>query len=162
MGAIYLALDTDLHRQVAMKIVRAGAGSGITSTPFDVPPPPPGDEGPGSFGELRARFLREAMVTGMMEHPGVIPVYELGQTAAGVPYYTMRFVKGRRTLRTAMTEATARDDRLALLEPFLKVCDTLAYAHARGILHRDLKPENIALGEFGEVIVLDWGLAKIK
>lgn len=162
MGAIYLALDTDLHRQVAMKIVRAGDGTRGTKTPFDVPPPPADDGSPGSFGELRARFLREAMVTGMMEHPGVIPVYELGQTDAGVPYYTMRYVKGRRTLRSAMNDAKTRDDRLALLEPFLKVCDTIAYAHARGILHRDLKPENIALGEFGEVIVLDWGLAKIR
>ncbi len=163
MGAIYLALDTDLHRQVAMKIVRAGEGSRGTTTPFDVAPPrADDDEARTSFGELRARFLREAMVTGMMEHPGVIPVYELGQTEAGVPYYTMRYVKGRRTLRSAMNDATSRDDRLALLEPFLKVCDTIAYAHARGILHRDLKPDNVALGEFGEVIVLDWGLAKIR
>ena len=162
MGTIYLALDTDLHRQVAMKIVRAGQSSSGTKTPFDVAPPPADDGSPGSFGELRVRFLREAMVTGMMEHPGVIPVYELGQTESGVPYYTMRYVKGRRTLRSAMEEAKTRDDRLALLEPFLKVCDTIAYAHARGILHRDLKPENVALGEFGEVIVLDWGLAKIR
>jgi len=162
MGAIYLALDTDLHRQVAMKIVRAGPGSASAATPFDVPPPPADGDEPGSFGELRARFLREAMVTGMMEHPGVIPVYELGQTEAGVPYYTMRYVRGRRTLRTAMAEAKSTDDRLALVEPFLKVCDTIAYAHARGILHRDIKPENVALGEFGEVIVLDWGLAKIR
>ena len=72
------------------------------ATPFDAAPPSPDADPSGTFGELRARFLREAMVTGMMEHPGVIPVYELGQTDAGVPYYTMRFVKGSRTLRTAM------------------------------------------------------------
>jgi len=164
MGVVYLALDTDLNRQVAMKIVRpidAPRGS-APGTPFDLAPPPAASDTAGSFGELRQRFLREAMVTGLMEHPGVIPVYELGQTEAGVPYYTMRYVRGRRTLRVAMDEASGREARWALLEPFLKICDTLAYAHARGIIHRDLKPENVALGSFGEVIVLDWGIAKIR
>ena len=166
MGVVYLAVDTDLNRQVAMKIVRPpGRARGqAPGTPFDAPAPAVSDvsDPDDPFVQLRERFLREAMVTGLMEHPGVIPVYELGQTDAGVPYYTMRDVRGRRTLRVAMDEAKTVDERLALLEPFLKVCDTLAYAHARGIIHRDLKPENVALGEFGEVIVLDWGLAKLK
>ena len=164
MGVVYLALDTDLNRQVAFKIVRpAGTrrGQGPT-TPFDVAAPDPATPAGESFEELRGRFLREATVTGLMEHPGVIPVYELGQTEGGVPYYTMRYVRGSKTLRQAMDAAKTPEERLALLDPFLRVCDTLAYAHAHGIMHRDLKPENVALGEYGEVIVLDWGLAKVR
>ena len=89
-------------------------------------------------------------------------MYELGRTPAGVPYYTMRFVRGKRTLAAAIDEAKDVDARLALLEPFLKVCDAIRYAHARGIVHRDLKPDNVALGEFGEAVVLDWGIAKVR
>ena len=98
-----------------------------------------------------------------MEHPGIVPVYELGRTPEGVPYYTMRFIRGQRTLATAIDEVKHKDveERLALLEPFLKVCDTVRYAHRRGVIHRDLKPENVALGEYGEVVVLDWGLARL-
>jgi serine/threonine protein kinase len=164
MGVVYLALDTELNRRVAMKIVRPSDAprTGAPETPFEMKPPSEGTPASQSFGELRARFLREAVVTGHMEHPGIVPVYEIGQTDSGVPYYTMRFVRGKRTLRDAMRAARTSEDRLALLEPFLKVCDTIAYAHARGVLHRDLKPENVALGQFGEVVVLDWGLAKVR
>jgi tetratricopeptide (TPR) repeat protein len=164
MGVVYLALDTELNRRVAMKIVRPADAprTGAPETPFEMRPPSEGTPASQSFGELRARFLREAVVTGHMEHPGIVPVYEIGETDAGVPYYTMRFVRGKRTLRDAIRAATTSEERLALLEPFLKVCDTIAYAHARGVLHRDLKPENVALGQFGEVVVLDWGLAKVS
>jgi len=166
MGVVYLALDSELNRRVAFKIVLPGADdttdSGAPATPLDATPPQ-NTEGTGrSFGELKARFLQEAWVTGGMEHPGIVPVYELGETGEGVPYYTMRYVRGERTLKQAVEQAADLEDRLFLLEPFLKVCDTIRFAHARGVVHRDLKPENIAIGEFGEVVVLDWGLAKVE
>jgi len=167
MGFVYLALDTELNRRVAFKMVRPDPGAAKDTPAPDTPlqATPPSEDTPEegkSFEELRIRFLQEAWVTGAMEHPGVVPVYELGSTEAGIPYYTMRYVKGERTFATAIRAAEDLDARLALLEPFLKVCDTVRYAHARGVVHRDLKPENIALGEFGEVVVLDWGLSKME
>ncbi len=166
MGLVYLALDTELNRRVAFKMVRpdpnAPKDAAAPETPLHATPPSRAEDTSRAFEELTVRFLQEAWVTGGMEHPGVVPVYELGRTEAGIPYYTMRYVRGERTLATAIREAKSLDARLALLEPFLKVCDTIAYAHARAIVHRDLKPENIALGEFGEAVVLDWGLAKTR
>lgn len=160
MGVVYLALDTHLGRRVALKVVRGAAGEPPES-PVRIEPPQSESPVSEAFAELESRFLREATITGAMEHPGVVPVYELGRTAGGVPYYTMRFVRGARTLRDAEHDAKNLTARLTLLEPFLKVCDTMAYAHDQGVLHRDLKPDNIALGAFGEVVVLDWGLAKV-
>ena len=167
MGIVYWAVDSDLKRQVAFKIVRPpreSAASDITPpVPFAIKAP--GDESNVSeaYDHLTARFLQEAWVTGGMEHPGIVPVYELGRTEAGVPYYTMKFVRGNRTLKAAIEETRDKpiDERLRLLDPFLKICDTMRYAHSRGVIHRDLKPDNVALGEFGEVVVLDWGLAKL-
>ncbi len=116
-----------------------------------------------------SRFLEEARITGQLEHPGIVPVYELGTGGEGTgPFYTMRFVRGN-----TLTEAThdyhkARAagtasplDFVALLNAFVGVCNAVAYAHSRGVIHRDLKGQNVVLGDFGEVIVLDWGLAKI-
>ncbi len=155
MGIVYLALDTELNRRVAFKMVRAGDGPRTPpKSPAEAKPPA---EESAAFEALKARFLQEAWVTGGMEHPGIVPVYELGQTAQGVPYYTMRFVRGHRTLADAIREERG----LGLLEPFLKLCDTVRYAHSRDVVHRDLKPANVALGEFGEVVLLDWGLAKM-
>ncbi|HEX5137516.1 MAG TPA: serine/threonine-protein kinase [Planctomycetota bacterium] len=164
MGLVYLALDTEMNRRVAFKMVRpdprAPKDAAAPRTPLHATPPSGAEESSRAYEELTVRFLQEAWVTGAMEHPGIVPVYELGRTEAGIPYYTMRYVRGERTLAAAIREAETLDARLALLEPFLKVCDAIAYAHARDIVHRDLKPENIALGEYGEAIVLDWGLAK--
>jgi serine/threonine-protein kinase len=154
MGIVYWAIDSDLNREVAFKIIRPGGASGATSAPdrpTDISPPAKETPASRAFETLKQRFLQEAWITSGMAHPGVVPVYELGQTSEGVPYYTMRFIAGKRTLATAIEEARERDfeERLQLLEPFLKVCDTLRYAHSRGVIHRDLKPENIAIGEFG-------------
>ncbi|MCK6460503.1 MAG: serine/threonine protein kinase, partial [Planctomycetes bacterium] len=166
MGLVYLALDTEMNRRVAFKMVRpdpaAPKDAAAPETPLHATPPSGGEESSRAYEELTVRFLQEAWVTGAMEHPGIVPVYELGRTEAGIPYYTMRYVRGERTLAAAIRDAQHLDARLTLLEPFLKVCDTIAYAHAKGIVHRDLKPENIALGEFGEAVVLDWGLAKTR
>jgi formylglycine-generating enzyme required for sulfatase activity/serine/threonine protein kinase len=150
MGVVYLALDTELNRRVAFKMIRTGL-----RTPLEPTPSVPDDE-------LMTRFLQEAWITGALEHPGVVPVHELGKTPSGVPYYTMRLVRGERTLDDAIGEAKTLEQRLALLEPFLKVCDAVRYAHSRGVVHRDLKPANVALGEYGEVVVLDWGLARVE
>ncbi len=166
MGIVYLALDTELNRRIAFKMVKpdagSGAGKGTPTSPAEARIPQRDTPASHAFEELKARFLQEAWVTGGMEHPGIVPVYELGQTASGIPYYTMRFVRGHRTLAQAIGEATTIESRLALLEPFLKLCDTVRYAHSRDVVHRDLKPANVALGEFGEVVLLDWGLAKME
>ncbi|MHC4934036.1 MAG: serine/threonine-protein kinase, partial [Planctomycetota bacterium] len=167
MGVVYLTLDSELHRRVAFKMVvpdpvRKDEDS-TPITPLAATPPSRQDtESARSFEELKVRFLQEAWITGAMEHPGVVPVYELGETEAGIPYYTMRYVRGERTLANAIKETKDLDARLTLIEPFLKACDTIRYAHSRGVIHRDLKPENIALGEFGEAVVLDWGLSKMQ
>jgi tetratricopeptide (TPR) repeat protein len=115
------------------------------------------------------RFLVEAQVTGQLEHPGIVPVHDLGVDEAGRPFYVMSFIHGR-TLKDVIAEyhddnahgGESRDVRIVrLLEIFVKICQTVAYAHHRGVLHRDLKPENVMLGPFGEVLVLDWGMAKL-
>jgi PAS domain S-box-containing protein len=148
IGRVWLAHDRDLRRDVALKEIRP--------------------ERAGEAG-LRARFLQEARVTGQLEHPGVVPVYELiRQPGGGQPFYTMRFVKGRTLSEAARAwheaRRAGRADSLAmlsLLNAFAAVCNTVAYAHSRGVIHRDLKGQNVVLGDFGEVVVLDWGLAKL-
>jgi PAS domain S-box-containing protein len=148
IGRVWLAHDCDLRRDVALKEIR---------------PERAGDAG------LRARFLQEARITGQLEHPGVVPVYELIRQPGGQqPFYTMRFVKGRTLSEAARTwheaRRAGRADSLAmlgLLNAFAAVCNTVAYAHSRGVIHRDLKGQNVVLGDFGEVVVLDWGLAKL-
>ena len=144
MGRVWLARDGALGRRIALKELRPDQTDNPT---------------------VCSRFLYEAKVTAQLEHPGIIPVYELGEGAA--PYYTMRFVKGR-TLCEATREyhkkrslGTADPVELVeLLTAFVSVCHAVAYAHDRGFIHRDLKGQNIVLGDFGEVMVLDWGLAK--
>jgi PAS domain S-box-containing protein len=148
IGRVWLARDRELGRDVALKELR-----------------PEGAANPA----LSTRFLREARITGQLEHPGVVPVYELARhPASGQPFYTMRFVKGRTLTEAAGTYhrkrgAGAADslEFLTLLNAFVAVCNTVAYAHARGVIHRDLKGQNVVLGDFGEVVVLDWGLAKL-
>ena len=144
MGRVWLARDTALGRQIALKELRP-------------------DQTDNSI--VFSRFLYEAKITAQLEHPGIVPVYELGEGDA--PYYTMRFVKGR-TLSEAIrafhkkraVDEAGSVERIALLTAFVGVCQAVAYAHSRGIIHRDLKGQNVVLGDFGEVMVLDWGLAK--
>ncbi|MGP0069382.1 MAG: protein kinase domain-containing protein [Isosphaeraceae bacterium] len=144
MGRVWLARDGALGRQIALKELRP-------------------DQSDNSI--ICSRFLYEAKITAQLEHPSIVPVYELGEGAA--PYYTMRFVRGR-TLSEAVRayhkkRAAGEADLVGmvdLLSAFASVCHAVAYAHSRGIIHRDLKGQNVVLGDFGEVIVLDWGLAK--
>ncbi|HVS37855.1 MAG TPA: PAS domain S-box protein [Gemmataceae bacterium] len=148
IGRVWLAHDGELGRDIALKELR------------------PEQAG---HGTRRARFLQEARITCQLEHPGVVPVYELVRAVDGrQPFYTMRFVKGRTLSEAARAyhkaRSAGRDDALglpALLNAFVTVCNTVAYAHSRGVIHRDLKGPNVILGDFGEVVVLDWGLAKL-
>jgi serine/threonine protein kinase/WD40 repeat protein len=112
---------------------------------------------PGLTSELR--FFREALITARLEHPGIVPVHEAGRWPDGTPFYAMKLVAGR-PLKALIDEATSLDQRLALLPHVIAVCDAIAYAHSRGIIHRDLKPSNVIVGDFGETVVIDWGLAK--
>ena len=148
IGRIWVALDNELGRRVALKELH-----------------PDRADAPLALG----RFLREARITSQLEHPGIVPIYDVGRCPETQrPYYTMRFVSGR-TLAEATREfhlERAKShprplDLVNLLSAFVVVCNTVAYAHARGVIHRDLKGQNVILGDFGEVVVLDWGLAKL-
>ncbi len=166
MGVVYAAIDTELNRQVAFKLVRTDAGApekATPSTPLEATKPERETPASDAFEHFKARLVQEAWVTGGLEHPGIVPVYEIGQTPTGIPYYTMRYVRGERTMADVIKETKGApfEERLALLESFLKVCDTVRYAHDRGVVHRDLKPANVALGQYGEVVLLDWGLARL-
>ncbi|HOX42969.1 MAG TPA: serine/threonine-protein kinase [Myxococcota bacterium] len=148
IGRVLLVFDEFIGREVAMKELLAGAVAARPASPT-----------PASFAV--ARFLREARVTGQLEHPNIVPVYEIGQRTDGTLYYTMKVVRGR-TLGAAIAQARGLPGRLALLGHFADLCQAIAYAHSRGVVHRDIKPDNTMVGEFGETVVLDWGLAKAK
>jgi len=110
---------------------------------------------------LEQRFLREARLTGQLEHPAIVPVFELGRRLNGGLYYTMQRVRGR-TLAQLLAEARTLEKRLQLVAPYLTTCQAIAYAHSRAVVHRDIKPQNVMVGPFGETYVLDWGLARVK
>jgi len=149
LGEVSVAYDEELHREVALKEIQ--------SQHVDHP-------------ESRSRFLLEAEITGRLEHPGIVPVYGLGTYADGRPFYAMRFIQGdsmQEAIAAFHGAATPRDrtgwmsELRKLLRRFVDVCNAIQYAHSRGVLHRDLKPGNIILGEYGETLVVDWGLAKV-
>jgi serine/threonine-protein kinase len=140
MGVVYRAFDPDLRREVAIKV--------LPRQPWGTP-------------DLEQRFLAEAQLAGQFQHPGMAPVYEVGRLANGRPFFAMKLVQGR-TLAALLRERCGTADRLTeWLAIFAQVCQAVAYAHSRGVIHRDLKPANIMVGAFGEVQVMDWGLAKV-
>ncbi len=109
--------------------------------------------------EIILRFAREALVTANLQHPSIVPVYEVGRWPSGEPFYAMKLVEGR-TLDALITESTSQAERLALLPHVIDVAEALAYAHSERVIHRDLKPANVLVGAYGETVVIDWGLAK--
>jgi serine/threonine protein kinase len=134
MGAVYAAHDRTLDREVALKVL-------------DAPDQPAG---------AAARLLNEASILARLEHPGIVPVHDAGTLADGRAFYVMKLVRGLRLSE----ELSRRQPSIAeRLDTFLRICDAVAFAHAHGILHCDLKPENVMLGPFGEVLVMDWGVA---
>jgi eukaryotic-like serine/threonine-protein kinase len=119
-------------------------------------------EGSAADEETRLRFANEAQITGQLEHPGSVPVYDLGTDTEGKAFYTMKLIQGE-TLESIVERLKNGDETYSLsrlLGIFLRACETMAFAHSRGIVHGDLKPANIMVGEFGEVLVVDWGIAK--
>ncbi len=137
MGVVRVAHDTILGRDVAFKQLHPGQNSEQTSL---------------------ARLAREARITARLEHPGIVAIHDAGTLADGTPYYTMRLIRGQ-TLRALLTETQTGRARERFLRPLLSACEAVAFAHAAGMVHRDLKPDNILIGPFGEVQVVDWGLA---
>lgn len=135
MGTVFLAEDSVLGRRVALKILDVSGGA----------------------DEFAARLAREAQILARLEHPGIVPVHDAGTLADGRAFYAMKFVEGERLDRFVQGIGSL-PERLRL---FQRICDAVAFAHAHGILHRDLKPENVMVGQFGEVLVMDWGIAKI-
>lgn len=146
MGEVRLCRDARIGRDVALKVIRRGQGTRADS---------------------QARFEREARVQGQLEHPAVVPVYDLGVGPDGAAYFTMKRLRGKTldqvidALAMGDEDATAAYTRRRLLVAFTQVGLAVAFAHSRGVLHRDLKPSNVMLGDFGEVYVLDWGIAKV-
>ena len=107
------------------------------------------------------RFVEEAQIGGQLQHSGIVPVYELGQFGDQRPFFSMKLVKGETLAKLLADRGDASDERGKLLGIYEQVCQTMAYAHSRGVIHRDLKPSHIMVGAFGEVQVMDWGLAKV-
>jgi len=136
MGVVCLAEDRELDRLVAIKVVNT----------------------PDVAEDLRNRMIREAQIIARLEHPGIVPVHDVGTLPDGRIFYAMKYVRGSRLDEYAAQGASLRDR----LRKFQSVCDAVAFAHAHGVIHRDLKPQNIMIGSFGEVLVLDWGVAKIR
>ena len=147
MGTIYDAFDRNIRRKVAIKSINEEAAQNSVS---------------------RKYFVKEAQITGQLEHPNIIPVYEMGVNPQGFLYYVMKRVEGvnladiLEEIKKGSRKHTRNYNLGALLAIFHKVCDAIAYAHARGVVHLDLKPENVMVGDFGEVLILDWGIARLR
>jgi serine/threonine-protein kinase len=140
MGVVLKGYDVDLAREVAVKVLR--------------------DDHAGR-PDLVRRFVEEAQVGGQLQHPGVPPVYEIGVDGARRPYFAMKLVRGRTLSALLHDPAEGKREPTGFLATFASICQTVAYAHSRGVIHRDLKPSNVMVGSFGEVLVMDWGMAKV-
>ena len=140
MGVVLRGRDVDLGRDVAMKVLKA--------------------EHANRRGMVQ-RFVEEAQIGGQLQHPGVVPVYEMGLDAKMRPYFAMKLVNGRTFSALLSERKTASQDRGRYLQVFEQICQTIAYAHSRNVIHRDMKPANVMVGAFGEVQVFDWGFAKV-
>src|SRR5262249_29801258 len=139
MGDVWRGYDTMLAREVALKVLRE---------------PVFGD------GGARVRFEEEARYVSQLEHPSIVPVYDLGELPDGRPFFVMKLINGQTLAELLALRATPAEDLSRWVEVFEQVCAAVAFAHARDVIHRDLKPSNVMLGEFGEVLVMDWGIAK--
>jgi hypothetical protein len=139
MGEVWRGFDRLLARGVALKVLRVQVF---------------GD------GGARDRFEKEARHVSRLEHPSIVPVHDLGELPDGRPFFVMKLVHGQTLAELLQARATAAEDLLRWVEVFEQVCAAVAFAHARDLIHRDLKPSNVMLGEFGEVLVMDWGIAK--
>src|SRR5262245_33809242 len=133
MGTVYRARDRELGREVALKVVRLPEGA----------------------PDIAARMMREARTLARLEHPGIVPVHDVGTLGDGRVFYAMKLVRGAPLDQLGPTGLA---ERLRIVE---RVCEAVAFAHAHGVIHRDLKPQNVMVGPFGEVLVMDWGVAKI-
>jgi serine/threonine-protein kinase len=140
MGAVLKGRDPDLGRDVALKVLREDYRGDAT---------------------MVRRFVEEAQIGGQLQHPGIVPIYELGTMADRRPFFAMKLVKGRTLAELLVQRPDPADQLPRHLAIFEAVCQTMAYAHARGVIHRDLKPSNVMVGSFGEVQVMDWGVAKV-
>ena len=140
MGTVLRGHDPALGRDLAIKVLLADAAA---------------------RPDLCQRFRKEAQVAGQLQHPGVVPVYELGACGHAQPYFAMKLVKGRTLVALLEERADPSQERQRFLKVFEQVCQAVGYAHSKGVLHRDLKPSNVMVGDFGEVQVMDWGLAKL-
>jgi WD40 repeat protein len=158
-AAAALPIVDPRHYERGVELGRGGLGRVVAAADLRLGRPLAIKELHNSDLVNEARFLREALITARLQHPGVVPIYEAGRWPDGRPFYAMKKVAGR-SLKDLITAAPSRDERLALLPHGFAAAATLAYAHRRGILHRDLKPANVLVGEFGETVVIDWGLAK--
>ncbi len=153
IGRVLVAFDENIGREVAIKELLTGVGTGSSGG---------ANRSPSKHtAEATARFLREARITGQLNHPSIVPVFEIARRPDDSLYYTMRLVQGR-NMAEHLRECKDLTDRMKYVPNFLDICQAMAYAHSRNVIHRDLKPSNVMLGDWGETIVLDWGLAKVQ
>ncbi len=140
MGVVLRGRDEELARDVAVKVLRSELRDDET---------------------IVRRFVEEAQIAGQLQHPGIVPIYELGKTADDRPYFAMKWIRGRTLAELLAERSSSADDRHRFIAIFEHICQAIAYAHSRRVVHRDLKPSNVMIGSFGEVQVLDWGIAKL-